>query len=98
LETAVVKRLISALSGGPKPINQLAKETGIGWKTCEKYLESLKLLGQVEEITTRRERVFSVRVGRGGWFFPHMSRIRANRTEWVEETPTVQAAASDGEV
>jgi len=94
LEVEVVKRIVSALSGGPKPINQLAKEVGIGWKTCDRYLESLKLLGQVEEVTTPKERVFSIRMGRGGWLFPHMSRIRGNKVEWVDEAPTTGTAES----
>jgi len=92
LEVEVVKRIVSALSGGPKPINQLAKEVGIGWKTCDRYLESLKLLGQVEEVTTPRERILSIRIGRGGWLLPRMSRIRGNKAEWADEAPTATEA------
>jgi len=88
LDVSVVKKILWSLSLSPKPINHLAREAGVGWKTCEKYLEGLKLCGVVEETVTTRERVFSVRRSRGDWRFPHMSRIAGNKVELVDEKPS----------
>ncbi|MFQ6075987.1 MAG: winged helix-turn-helix domain-containing protein [Candidatus Bathyarchaeia archaeon] len=87
METEIVKKIVSTLHDSPKSINQIAEAAGIGWGTCEKYLESLKLLGVVEETRTARERVFSFRERRRGWLYPHARRIIGNRVERSDEIP-----------
>jgi len=81
VEKGIVKKIVSAVHDSPKSLNQIAKEADIGWRTCEKYLESLKLLGIVEETRTARERIFSFRRGRGrrGWLFPTLEKSLAIR-------------------
>lgn len=75
METRIVKKIVSTIHDSPKSINQIAQAVDIGWKTCEKNLESLKLLGIVEETRTARERVFSFRERRRGCLYPHSRRI-----------------------
>jgi len=87
MEAEIVKKIVSAVYDSPKSINQIAQEADIGWKTCEKYLESLKLLGIVEETRTAGERVFSFREKRKGWLFPHSRRIVGNKVERSDEIP-----------
>jgi len=87
METEIVKKIVSTLHDSPKSINQIAEAVDIGWKTCEKYLESLKLLGIVEETRTARERVFSFKGQRRGWFFPHARKILGNKVERSDEIP-----------
>jgi len=89
VETGIVKKIVSAVYDSPKSINQIAEAAGIGWRTCEKYLESLKLLGTVEETRTARERIFSFRRGEGrrGWLFPHTRKILGNKIERSNEIP-----------
>lgn len=87
MEVEIVKKIVSTVHDSPKSINQIAEAVDIGWKTCEKYLESLKLLGIVEETRTMRERVFSFRGKRKGWFFPHSRRIVGNKVERSDEVP-----------
>lgn len=87
VETAIVKEIINTIRQSPKSVNQIAENVGIGWKTCEKYLESLKMLGLVEETKTARERIFSFREGRKGWLYPHTRRIMGNTIERSPEKP-----------
>lgn len=87
METEIVKKIVSAVHDSSKSINQIAEAADIGWKTCEKYLESLKLLGIVEETRTAKERVFSLRERRRGWLFPHSRRIVGNKIERSDEIP-----------
>ena len=87
METEIVKRIVSAVHESPKSINQIAEAADIGWGTCEKYLEGLKLLGVVEETRTARERLFSLRERRRGWFYPHARRIIGNRIERSGDVP-----------
>lgn len=87
VETAIVKDIVSVVRKSPKSINQIAESVGIGWKTCAKYLESLKMLGVVEETKTARERIFSFREGRKGWLYPHTRRIIGNTIERSPEKP-----------
>jgi len=87
VETEIVKKIVSTLHDSPKSINQIANAVDVGWKTCEKYLESLKLLGIVEEARTARERVFSFKGRRRGWFFPHARKILGNKVERSDEIP-----------
>lgn len=87
MEAEIVKKIVSAVHDSPKSINQIAEAADVGWKTCEKYLESLKLLGIVEEMRTARERVFSFREKKKGWLFPHSRRIVGNKIERSDETP-----------
>lgn len=54
-------KIISALEERPEPIGELAKKVGVGWKTCERYLESLKKAGIVAEVRTPKERLFLIR-------------------------------------
>jgi len=96
LETEIVKKIVSTLHDSPKSINQIAEAVDIGWKTCEKYLESLKLLGIVEETKTARERIFSFRERRRGWFFPHARRIVGNKVERSEEIPPESGVETPG--
>lgn len=58
MDVDVLKKIVKNLTEGPKPIAQIASDVGIGWKTCEKYLEGLKALGYVEEKRTKKERLF----------------------------------------
>lgn len=87
MKTKIVKKIVSAVHDSPRSINQIAEAADIGWKTCEKYLESLKLLGIVEETRTARERVFSFRARRRGWLFPQTKRIVGNKIERSNEIP-----------
>jgi predicted transcriptional regulator len=87
MEIEIVKKIVSVVHDSSKSINQIAEAANIGWKTCEKYLESLKLLGIVEETKTARERVFSIREKRKGWLFPHARRIVGNKVERADEIP-----------
>jgi len=51
-------RIVSSLADAPKPVAALSREAGIGWKTCLRYLTSLKRLGVVAELRTSKERIF----------------------------------------
>lgn len=53
-----MERVLSQLYEGAKPIGEIAKRVGIGWKTCEKYLLGLKRIGIATEIRTARGRIF----------------------------------------
>ncbi len=90
MKTGIVKKIVSAVHDSPKSLNQIAKEADVGWRTCEKYLESLKLLGIVEETRTARERIFTFRRGGGrrGWLFPHTRKILGNKIERSYEIPS----------
>lgn len=87
METVIVKEIVSLVRQSPKSINQIAENVGIGWKTCEKYLESLKMLGVVEETKTARERIFSFRERRRGWLYPHAMKIVGNFIDRSPEKP-----------
>ena len=87
METAIVKEIISTIRQSPKSVNQIAESVGIGWKTCEKYLESLKMLGVIEETRTARERIFSFRERKQAWLYPHARKIVGNTIERSPEKP-----------
>ena len=87
VETAIVKEIINTIRQSPKSVNQIAENVGIGWKTCEKYLESLKMLGVIEETRTARERIFSFSKRRPGWLYPHAEKIVGNTIEHSPEKP-----------
>jgi len=94
MEVKIVKKIVSTIHDSPKSINQIAEVVDIGWKTCEKYLEGLKLLGIVKETRTRRERVFAFRERRRGWLYPHSRRIIGNKVERSDEMPPASGVES----
>jgi len=57
----VVRSIIARLYDGPATANELAKSSGIGWETCKAYLSALKLLGVVEEIRSKKIRIYRLR-------------------------------------
>lgn len=61
MDVLTLKGILKELAEGPKPVGEIAKRLGIGWKTCEKYLEGLKLAGVVVELRTPKERIFMLR-------------------------------------
>jgi len=63
----VVRSIIARLYDGPATANELAKSSGIGWETCKAYLSALKLLGVVEEIRSKKIRIYRLRKKRRGW-------------------------------
>lgn len=60
MKRSIVERIIRELKSGQKSIGHIAEEVGVGWKTCEGYLEALKALGSVSETRTKRERLFAL--------------------------------------
>ena len=93
MEPAIVKEIVNAIRQSPKSINQIAEGVGIGWKTCEKYLESLKMLGIVEETKTARARIFSFKERRRGWLYPHARKIVGNVIERSPKKPPDEVEA-----
>lgn len=87
MRTEIVYKVVSAVHDSPKSMNQIAEAIGIGWGTREKCLDSLKLLGMVEETGMVRERLFSFRERRRGWLYPHASRIVGKRVERSDGAP-----------
>ncbi|MHA1578896.1 MAG: ArsR/SmtB family transcription factor [Candidatus Freyarchaeota archaeon] len=75
MKVEVIRSIISRLDDGPMTVNELAKSLGIGWGTCEAYLSALKFLGVVEEIRSKRGRIYRLREKRKKWLFPHRKRI-----------------------
>ena len=86
MNITVVKKVLQELEKAPVSINELASAIGIGWKTCEKYLESLKITGAVEETRTKNQRVFSIAKKKPKWAFPYRRRFE-EEISWVRETP-----------
>ncbi len=86
MDVAVVKKVLQELEKAPASVNELASAVGIGWKTCEKYLEGLKITGTVEEIKTKNQRVFSLTKKKSRWMLPYRRRFDEELI-WVRETP-----------
>ncbi len=86
MNVAVIKRVLQELEKSSASINELASAIGIGWKTCENYLEGLKITGTVEEIRTKNQRIFSLSKKKPQWTFPAKRRLNYE-IMWVRETP-----------
>ncbi len=54
VKVEVIEKLVKLLSEKPRSIKELSEELNIGWKTCERYLKSLKNIGVVVEIKTKK--------------------------------------------
>jgi predicted transcriptional regulator len=86
MDVVIVKKVLRELEKSSASINELASAIGIGWKTCENYLESLKIAGVVEETRTKNQRIFSLSKRKPRWLFPAKKRLEGKIT-WVRETP-----------
>jgi predicted transcriptional regulator len=86
MDVVVIKKVLQELERSPASINELASAVGIGWKTCENYLESLKITGTVEETRTKNQRIFSLVKEKPRWLFPYKRRFE-EEISWVRETP-----------
>lgn len=40
MDVLTLEGILKELGEGAKPVGEIAKRLGIGWKTCEKYLEA----------------------------------------------------------
>ena len=54
-----MERIVSSVSERPKSVKELSEELDVGWKTCVRYLRSLKNIGVVVEIKTKKESLFA---------------------------------------
>jgi len=54
LKVEVIGEIVKALSERPKSVREIAREVGVGWKTCSRYLKSLRRLGLVVEVKTAK--------------------------------------------
>ena len=86
MDVAIVKKVLQELEKSPASINELVSAVGIGRKTCENYLNGLKITGTVEEIKTKNQRIFSLSTRKSRWVFPYKRRFD-EQISWVSETP-----------
>ena len=59
MKAEVLERIVNCLSARPKSVKEISEELKIGWKTCERYLRSLKSIGVITEIRTRKESLYT---------------------------------------
>lgn len=74
-------KIVSVLSQGPKPIEDISRRVKTGWKTCERYIDTLKKLGIVGEIRTRKERIF---------YLAHAPRLKLATVPRVRVDTTIE--------
>ncbi|MFQ6086340.1 MAG: winged helix-turn-helix domain-containing protein [Candidatus Bathyarchaeia archaeon] len=87
MDVLTLEGILKELGEGAKPVGEIAKRLGIGWKTCEKYLEGLKMAGVVVELRTPKERIFMLRRPRRARLLS-VPRVRVGATfESVHEEP-----------
>lgn len=58
MKAEVLEQIVECLATGPKSVNEISKELEVGWKTCERYLKSLKSIGIVNEIKSKSENLY----------------------------------------
>lgn len=56
-----MERIVESLRERPKSVKEVSEELGVGWKTCYRYLVSLRRIGVLIEIRTRGESLFMAR-------------------------------------
>lgn len=83
----LIEKLVKLLSEEPKSIKELSEELNIGWKTCERYLKSLKNIGVVIEIKTKKERLFMYNRPRRAKLLT-VPKIRVGTTFELTEPPS----------
>ncbi len=54
VKVEVLEKVVEAVSDRPRSVDEIAREVGIGWKTCARYLNSLKKIGVIVEIRSSR--------------------------------------------
>jgi len=83
----VIEKLVKLLSEKPRSVKELSEELNIGWKTCERYLKSLKNIGIVVEIKTKKESLFMYNKSRRAKLLT-VPRIQVGTTFELTEPPS----------
>jgi len=64
MKAEVIGEIVKALGERPKSVREIASEVGVGWKTCSRYLMSLKEVGLVVEVKTTKGSLYTTHVSR----------------------------------
>jgi len=95
LKVEVVEEIVKALGERPKSVREIAREVGVGWKTCSRYLESLRGLGLVVEVKTAKGSLYTTHGSRRAKLLT-VPRVRVGASfELIDEGPPSMGEVED---
>jgi DNA-binding IscR family transcriptional regulator len=76
-------------------VRKIAREVGVGWKTCSRYLESLRELGLVVEVKTAKGSLYTAHGPRRAKLLT-VPRVKVGTSfELIDESPPPAGEVED---